>query len=102
MGDRHRQIIHREFEPTVEPRPMQPGPGVVTKGKDLVSRGWHATATVRSEFKAGSYETTSEAGAVDAMREALCGAIDQAEVGADNDLVAATVVLTRPGKGDPR
>ena len=98
MGDRNRNIVHREFTSIPEPRPMQPGPGVVTKGKDLVSRGWHATATVRSEFKAGSFEVTSEAGAVDAMREALRGAIDQAEVRADNDLVAATVVLTRPRK----
>ena len=67
-----------------------------------VSLGWHAAATVRSEFKTGSYETTSEAGAVDAMREALCGAIDQAEIGADNDLVAATVVLPRPKRGVAR
>ena len=82
--------------------PMRPGPGVVGKGKDLVSRGWRAAATVTTEFGSATFEVTDEVGAATAMTAALRGAIDQAEVGADNDMVAATITLTRPGKGGAR
>lgn len=85
-------------------QPMQPGPGVVTKGKDLVSRGWQATAEVTTEF-GGTTRFAAQAlevGAAEAARAALQAAIDKAEVGADNDMVAATVTLARPRKGDAR